>query len=447
MVQPRSLPNGIVLSGKPARLPRVVCACLGTGRYRPLSKAALTSVKDHFGGDALVELHLLTDDLTDVEPVYNPRLTPYREWPLSGLGKFEDILNALEKEISEADYFYFIDGDVRFQEDVLLADVSGDLVAVEHPMYPRNEWGWCVPGKITMCEYPYERKPQSAAYIPGTHGKWKRTLRNGENIVMANSYYLQSAFWGGKTKHILPALRELKRRVDVDIAANYFSSIIQDERYVNWYFWKQMNNSQINIRWLGPSYLYPFRSKGFGHWVMNASRPIILHGTAKAGKMIIGEHEIKVAGAGGKKGTCFDTFLGNKIGTYACHDPEYRGGTQGFVWLKERLRTTETIKLCVDANGRKAGDPVLMKKCIDGDKGQKWRWDETNGWFVSQLTGLCLDSMRFDPELYPQTKRDNKFPVSMQPCGKSQRQKLEIWRVDVEENAKHANVLRAKGKY
>lgn len=89
----------------------------------------------------MVELHLLTDDLTDVEPVYNPRLTPYREWPLSGLGKFEDILNALEKEISEADYFYFIDGDVRFQEDVLLADVSGDLVAVEHPMYPRNEWG------------------------------------------------------------------------------------------------------------------------------------------------------------------------------------------------------------------------------------------------------------------------------------------------------------------
>ena len=135
------LPNGIVLSGKPARLPRVVCACLGTGRYRPLSKAALTSVKDHFGGDALVELHLLTDDLTDVEAVYNPRLTPYREWPLSGLGKFEDILNALEKEIEEADYFYFIDGDVRFQEDVLLADVSGDLVAVEHPMYPRNEWG------------------------------------------------------------------------------------------------------------------------------------------------------------------------------------------------------------------------------------------------------------------------------------------------------------------
>ena len=291
---------------------------------------------------------------------------------------------------------------------------------------------------------------------------------------MANSYYLQSAFWGGKTKHILPALRELKRRVDIDIAANYFSSIIQDERYVNWYFWKQMNNSNVNIRWLGPSYLYPFRSKGFGHWVMNASRPIIIHGTAKAGKMIIGEHEIKVAGAGGKKGTCFDTFLGNKIGTYACHDPEYRGGTQGFVWLKERLRTTETIKLCVDANNLKAGDPVLMKKCIDGDKGQKWRWDDANGWFVSQLTGLCLDSyvlpvvfcgvvglwgcwirwllrnartvlfaataphqcfpesdffvvcflfpsfafllcfrnsMRFDPELYPESKRNNKVRV------------------------------------
>lgn len=44
MVQPRSLPNGIVLSGKPARLPRVVCACLGTGRYREYKKQAAGSL-------------------------------------------------------------------------------------------------------------------------------------------------------------------------------------------------------------------------------------------------------------------------------------------------------------------------------------------------------------------------------------------------------------------
>lgn len=59
----------------------------------------------------------------------------YREWPESGLSKFEDILHALQPQIEAADFFYFIDGDVRFQEDVLLSDVAGDLVGVEHPFY------------------------------------------------------------------------------------------------------------------------------------------------------------------------------------------------------------------------------------------------------------------------------------------------------------------------
>jgi hypothetical protein len=55
-----------------------------------------------------------------------------------------------------------------------------------------------------------------------------------------------------------------------------------------------MNDSSINIRWLKNAYLYPFRPTGFGAWVANASRPILIHGTAKAGKMVIGEAEIKV---------------------------------------------------------------------------------------------------------------------------------------------------------
>lgn len=37
---------------------------------------------------------------------------------------------------------------------------------------------------------------------------------------------------------------------------------VQDERYVNWWFWKHMNDSAINTRWLKPSYLYPFRETG-----------------------------------------------------------------------------------------------------------------------------------------------------------------------------------------
>jgi hypothetical protein len=87
-----------------------------------------------------------------------------------------------------------------------------------------------VHGKLTMCEYPYERKKASTAYIPEEYGKFKRELRTGEKVTIANSYYLQSAFWGGKSKFIIPCLKELQRRVNVDIENGYISSIIQDER-------------------------------------------------------------------------------------------------------------------------------------------------------------------------------------------------------------------------
>lgn len=148
--------------------------------------------------------------------------------------------------------------------------------------------------------------------------------------------------------------------------------------------------------------------------------------------MVIGEHEIKVRGVGGKKGTCLDTFLGDKIGTYACHDPEYRGGTQGFLWLKNRIRTTETVKLCVDANGISPGNPVVMVKCIkDGEpgaKGQHWRYDAGAGHMINQLTELCLDSMRFDKQTYPEAAKNNKHAVFMQPCGKSKGQVMRAQR-------------------
>eukprot|EP00041_Stephanoeca_diplocostata_P006416 m.84305 g.84305 ORF g.84305 m.84305 type:complete len:601 (+) comp16351_c0_seq41:497-2299(+) len=440
------LDNGVVLSGRKASLPRVIITCLGTGRYRTLAIQALESARTYLGGDCLLSLHLLTDNVTGVDKEYNAAYIPYREWPMSGLRKFEDILTALEGPISDADYFYFMDGDVHFQEHVLLGDISGDMVAVEHPMYPRHDWGWCVHGKVTMCEYPYERKSTSQACIPPEYGKFKRTLRTGEQTFQANSWYLQSAFWGGKSKFIIPCLRELKKRVDIDVAKGYISSIIQDERYVNWWFWKHMNDSAINTRWLKPSYLYPFRETGFGAWIVNHSRPILVHGTAKAGKMIIGEAEIRVYGAGGRQGTCFDSFLHNMIGTYSCHDEEFRGGTQGFIWLHNMIRTSETIKLCTDGGGLKAGDPVKMVKCRNTTS-QLWDYDNVTMHLVNRETKLCLDPMRFDKATYPAAFRKNEYPVSMQPCGKSEHQKVVITYIDVEASKAVAEKKKLLGQY
>lgn len=239
--------GGVTLSGRPAQLPRVVLASLGTGRYRGIAIAALESAGKRFGGDCEVSLHLLSDDIQNVAEKYNPAVAPYREWPQSGLSKFEDILNALEPIIEAADFFYFMDGDVRFNENVSLADVAGDLVGVEHPFYPAGYFGYCKPDAPArdrgFCGVPYDRNPKSQIRIPDEYGRFfskvtstiggKRAGNANGWIVHSNAYYLQSAFWGGKSHFVLEMLKDLRQRVDIDRSHNIYSMVVQDERYVN----------------------------------------------------------------------------------------------------------------------------------------------------------------------------------------------------------------------
>jgi hypothetical protein len=86
-----------------------VLATVATGRYRQLGIKALESALLHFGGDCIPSFHLLTDNVSGVPLVLNPVMSPYREWPESGLSKFDDIRTGLRAEIETADYFYFLD--------------------------------------------------------------------------------------------------------------------------------------------------------------------------------------------------------------------------------------------------------------------------------------------------------------------------------------------------
>ena len=103
--------------------------------------------------------------------------------------------------------------------------------------------------------------------------------------------------------------------------------------------WKHGNDSEINIRILKPSYLYPYNAQGFGDHIKLSARPIIVHGTKKAGKMIKGEAEIRLADST----ICFDNFIKDKIGTYGCHPTESKGGSQGFIWSDGRIRVSRRL--------------------------------------------------------------------------------------------------------
>lgn len=102
----------------------------------------------------------------------NPRIIPHREWPYSGLNKFHDLLTVLGDDIDRHDYFFFLDADVKFEEEVRLADIAGDLVGVEHPMYPRFSSAFC-PENRGLCDFPYDRNPHCHAFVPWEYGKQK----------------------------------------------------------------------------------------------------------------------------------------------------------------------------------------------------------------------------------------------------------------------------------
>eukprot|EP00040_Diaphanoeca_grandis_P014764 m.75000 g.75000 ORF g.75000 m.75000 type:complete len:592 (-) comp24724_c0_seq3:94-1869(-) len=408
--------KGVTLSDKPARLPRVVLTALGTGRYREMALDALKSAAEFFGGDCVPTFHLITDNLTDVDPRFNVVHAPYREWPESGLSKFEDIRNGLGTEIASADYFYFMDADIRFKDRVQLADVAGDLVGVEHPMYPRYDFGWCKPGDPTTrgwCAYPFSRDNKSTAYIPEGHGRY---VKEGKYVV-SNAYYYQSAFWGGKAAKVIALIDELVPRINTNRANGVYSKIIQDELFLNWYFWKHSNDSDLNIRTLSPSYLYPMQRHGFTDWVTKENRAIIVHGIGKkAGKLINGATELHVIGLN----LCVDMFAGtgwSKIGLYGCN---HVADSQGLLYEQDTkiIRSMAAgVHRCMDASGLAPLDSVGFIPCNLTNTAMKWSYDGTTHVIKNhEHAHLCLDALR-DPSLFDATAKDSKKkPLGVNTC-------------------------------
>jgi hypothetical protein len=75
--------DSITLTSTPHSLS---CLCQPP-RYRELGIDALTSAAQHFHGDCTPSFHLLTDNVSGVDPLLNPKYSPFRQWPDSGLSK------------------------------------------------------------------------------------------------------------------------------------------------------------------------------------------------------------------------------------------------------------------------------------------------------------------------------------------------------------------------
>jgi len=136
-----------------------------------------------------------------------------------------------EEYLKKFDYLYYIDVDMLFVAPVGDEILSG-LVATQHPGYafapPAPD-----PERESPFFLPFERNPQSRAFIPSPR------------------YYFAGGFQGGETAKYLEAMWACRRAIDADFEINYIA-MWHDESHWNRYL---IDHPPTKI--LDPSYCYP----------------------------------------------------------------------------------------------------------------------------------------------------------------------------------------------
>lgn len=140
-------------------------------------------------------------------------------WPYDSLLRFEMFLEK-KNELLKYDYVYFFNANMKFINDVDLSEIAphpwhtSGLVAGLHP----SRYGDSLLGKVNS--YPYERRPESTAYIPYGQGK----------------FYVCGAFNGGTSSAFMEMCDVLAKNVRTDMANN-INAAVDDESHLNAYLY------------------------------------------------------------------------------------------------------------------------------------------------------------------------------------------------------------------
>lgn len=159
-----------------------------------------------------------TDNPTPAMDMPNVTVIPAKKrgWPYDSLLRFE-MFYAHKKELSKFDYLFFFNANFKFINDVDLSEIAprewdGGLCASLHP--GRN-------GDIrrdNIDGFPYERRPESTAYVPFGTGR----------------HYVCGAFNGGTSDAFLKMCAVLSKNVQTDIK-NGINAVVDDESHLNAY--------------------------------------------------------------------------------------------------------------------------------------------------------------------------------------------------------------------
>ncbi|NP_001279864.1 putative glycosyltransferase 6 domain-containing protein 1 [Callorhinchus milii] len=200
-------------------------------KYTRFLKPFLESAEKHFMQGYRVNYYIFTDipeqvprvELKPGRSVVVFNTVKYSRWQEISLRRMEIInKHIMNKSIREVDYLYCLDVDLIFTNHYG-AETFAPLVAVLHPGY----------FNILRNKFPYERRPESQAYVPKDHGHF---------------YYI-AAMFGGTLNNIVDVTAACHQALQVD-KVNGIEAAWQEESHLNKYLVTNMPHKIPSMEYL-----------------------------------------------------------------------------------------------------------------------------------------------------------------------------------------------------
>ncbi|XP_069030396.1 globoside alpha-1,3-N-acetylgalactosaminyltransferase 1-like isoform X2 [Embiotoca jacksoni] len=213
--------------------PRVAVVVFAVGKYTRFLKGFLETGEKYFLVDFRVTYYVFTDNEKDVPKVALGKgrkvsvitVPSAKRWQEVVLGRMKWATITIDKQIrNEADYLFMMDIDSIFHNR-FGAEALSQLSAVLHRGYYKN---------TDRDSFPYERRPQSKAYIPAGQG----------------DYYYSAAVWGGYLEDMYKLVKYCYDQSEKD-AKNNIEAVWQEESHLNKYL---LYNKPTKV--LSPEFLW-----------------------------------------------------------------------------------------------------------------------------------------------------------------------------------------------
>lgn len=194
---------------------------IATNKYVTFLQPLISSADQFFLNNEDVTYYIFTDKDIEIDSFRKVVKinTEHKDWPWMTLGRYK-IFTDNSEYLSEMDYLYYCDADMRFVSNVGY-EIIGELVATQHPGYFGGRGTPDTNPLSTACVFPHE-----------------------------NMQYFAGGFNGGSSKEYLKMAKKLSNNIEIDFSKNIIA-IWHDESHMNRYF---IDNKPTKI--LNPSYCY-----------------------------------------------------------------------------------------------------------------------------------------------------------------------------------------------